>query len=310
MIGLEWTQALGRQMACLCHASTGLAGVAAGAAGDPARWPPHPHPTLAQVMLRVRQVLQGSEHAGGMPPFPSTVVRCCSDAHAERGAEVLAAAAAAREAEATGDGLCGEEGSGLDEDAIDAALAEAPSGSGSLGSGGSQPPSAAASGLDSSASGSSAGSGGGDAAAAAPASKQQQQPFRILVTGHSLGGSVATLCAYDLAHALPGWGSAVAAAPVAAGEGAGTAAAAAGAAATPAGAAGSAAEQAEGRQRPQQRPVLLSCYTFGAPRTGDRHLTCACCALAPCLCQPAAHVCGNLPRCPACPPCPPLPTTT
>jgi len=46
------------------------------------------------------------------------------------------------------------------------------------------------------------------AAATSAASQQQQQPQRrpvtVLVTGHSLGGALANLCAYEIATRWPG----------------------------------------------------------------------------------------------------------
>lgn len=264
-----------------------------------------------QVLRRVRQVLEGASHRGDMPPFATTVVRCCSPAHEEKGAALAAAAAAALQAEAAaaGGGMSGygesRELSGLDEAAMAAVLSEL-AGQG----GGASQASLASDG--------SAGSG----PAAGDTSKQQQrqqqqqeqQPFRIIVTGHSLGGAVATLCAMDLARELPEWGFAPVASPDvaqpqaadaavanagmdAAGEAvdglagaAGTALNGAGGAASttdgaaagpgpagPAGAAASAAAaaaaEAGGAGATQAataaRPVWLSVYTFGAPRTGN-----------------------------------------
>ncbi|KAL4436515.1 hypothetical protein ABPG75_003654 [Micractinium tetrahymenae] len=83
--------------------------------------------------------------------------------------------------------------------------------------------------------------------------RRQGRPFRIIITGHSLGGAMGTLCAIDLAKALPGWG--LAAAP----------------ALLPLPADG---PLAEGRLPADSTPlpcpaVSLSVYTFGAPRTGN-----------------------------------------
>ncbi|KAG2437103.1 hypothetical protein HYH02_011361 [Chlamydomonas schloesseri] len=94
---------------------------------------------------------------------------------------------------------------------------------------------------------------------------------RVIVTGHSLGGAHATLCALDLSMALgPGGRGAD-------GLGAAAAAAAPGGVGlgrnSKGGAAGAAGAQRE-RERAQQEPPLLpqemlSCYTFGCPRVGN-----------------------------------------
>lgn len=163
-----------------------------------------------QVLQRVRQVLQGLSHCDDMPPFGTTVVRCCSTAHEEKGAALAEAAATAlkaeAEAEAAGGGVSGygqsQELSDLDEGVMAAVLAElAGEGSGtsqaSLASNGST----------------SAGLAAGGSRQKQQQQQQQQQPFRIIVTGHSLGGAVATLCAIDLARELPKWGFAPQASP-------------------------------------------------------------------------------------------------
>ncbi|KAL4429353.1 hypothetical protein ABPG77_005127 [Micractinium sp. CCAP 211/92] len=278
-----------------------------------------------QVLQRVQQVLQGLSHRDDMPPFDTTVVRCCStldedSSHEEKNAAAAAEAAAALQAEAAtaGGGASGygssQELSGLDEAALAAVLAELAG----PGSGRSQ------------ASLASNGSAGTTTAPAGAEQQQQQQPqqqqqqqgpFRIIVTGHSLGGAVATLCAMDLARELPNWGFAPLASPdVVEPQAAGTEAAGAGmdgshaagaeartggsqaavygpagaalngaghtaqapaapsakAAGGPAGsaeavAAAAAAAEAGGSDATPAaaRPVWLSVYTFGAPRTGN-----------------------------------------
>ncbi|KAL4458650.1 hypothetical protein ABPG75_013515 [Micractinium tetrahymenae] len=256
-----------------------------------------------QVLQRVRQVLEGRHHGSDMPPFDTTVVRCCSQAHEEKGAALAAAAAAALEAEAAaaGGGMSGygesQELSGLDEAAVAAVLAEL-AGQGSATS----QASLASNGSAGNGSSSSSAGGGLSGGGASLKQQQQQQPFRIIVTGHSLGGAVATLCAADLARELPKWGfaplaspeapSSSAAQPRAAEDGApgvagiaanGAAGAAPAAAAAPAGttgpagaaaaAAAAAAAEAGGIEAAQAaaaaQPVWLSVYTFGAPRTGN-----------------------------------------
>ncbi len=266
-----------------------------------------------QVLQRVRQVLQGLSHHDNMPPFDTTVVRCCSAPHEEKNAALAAAAAAALQAEATAalGGVSGygssQELSGLDEADVAAVLNEL------VGQGSSASQVSLAS---------NGSAGGGSAACKAkqpapqqpqPQQQQQQQPFRIIVTGHSLGGAVATLCAMDLARELPNWGFAPLASPEAQPQAAGTEAAGAGtagvqaavfgpagavlngavhavqAAAAPlargaaaaaargpagsveAAAAAAAAAEAGGTDATPAaaRPVWLSVYTFGAPRTGN-----------------------------------------
>ena len=236
----------------------------------------------AQVLQRVQEVLQGQAHAA-LQPFSSTVVRCCSAEHEELGAEIAAAATAARkaEAEAAAD-LC--DGGSEDEAAAAQAAAEvlrlfslgAQAASNGTGS------SSAASGGTVNSAGEAASSACGNGYLSSSAvlqevqaqqqqqqaqqeqqqqqqqrqehqqQQQQQPPFRILVTGHSLGGAVGALCALDIARSLPEWGHA---------QVLGSAAAAAVLAApkepAPAGQPSGASQAG--------RPVSLSLYSFGAP---------------------------------------------
>lgn len=153
-----------------------------------------------QVLLRVRQILAGQQHAyragsssggkdgssasgaggtgpggdddgdssgSGMASFDTTVVRCCSTTHEQKIAELAAAAAAARAAEGVDEsGYEGRADSTIDEEALEAAasqlLSMSPGLKGASGVG------AHNSGLHSTSS---------TASSAA-------RPFRIFVTGH------------------------------------------------------------------------------------------------------------------------------
>lgn len=194
-----------------------------------------------QVLLRVQQVLEQQAHDGAdMAPLANTVVRCCSKEHEQRSAELAAAAAEARATEAAAlagehGAMAGGKGLAIDEEGLAAAAA------------------AAARHISSSAvhaPASSSGWGGfanGGAEMGGSGSSQLPQPFRIYITGHSLGGAVGTLCAFELARRLPQWGFAVA--PTAASP------------PPPA---------TERRDGCGARPaVSVSVYTYGAPRTGN-----------------------------------------
>lgn len=214
----------------------------------------------SQVLQRVRQVLEGRAHdSAAMAPFSTTVVRCCSKEHEEVSAEVVAAAAAARASEAAAVEMCyGEGQAGRDESLDEEAIAEVAAAVLRMSSSGEGKAGSSSENIGG-ANGGGSSSGCGDGASASDAASEQQLPFRILVTGHSLGGSVGTLCAFDLARQLPQWGYASVLgpnAPASASSG-GTVGAMAPAAA-PAGGSGA-----------QVRPIALSVYTFGAPRTGN-----------------------------------------
>lgn len=238
-----------------------------------------------QVLLRVRQILEGQQHSysegsssgsghggkegsgkegdsnhgsvgkqsngsgSGMVPFETTVVRCCSRAHEHKEAELAKAAAAARAAEAAEAGSAGHVH--VDEAELEAAA--------------SQLLSMASPFMDSSSIGLAGSAGtrsrGGSMrsmrSTASSTASSAGQPFRIFVTGHSLGGAVGTLCAFDIERELQHWGyatvpspfSAVVPAPAGNGGGGG------GSGGNPGGARG--------------RPVSVTCYTYGAPRTGN-----------------------------------------
>ncbi|PRW59946.1 alpha beta-hydrolase [Chlorella sorokiniana] len=253
-----------------------------------------------QVLLRVRQILDGQQHAyisggsssgggsgvnggskdggdgggedgsgkctgsskhggggGGMAPFETTVVRCCSRAHEQKEAELAEAAAAARAAEAAEAGPGGHIHIEAELDAAASQLLSLASplrGSSSIGLPGS--PGARAR---------EASWGGSMRSASSSTASSAGRPFRIFVTGHSLGGAVGTLCAFDIERELQRWGYTTVPSPFSTVD---PAAPAPGPPGTSNGGGGNSGSSS-GSGGARGRPVSVTCYTYGAPRTGN-----------------------------------------
>ena len=272
------------------------------------------HGLNQQVLQRVRQVLEGRQHAA-MEPFGTTVVRCCSQEHEERGAELEAAAAAARASEAAASGMAGygEGGGGdlggsasggseeweclnhkalataaaaatavlpVDEEAAAAVVSAVMQGGqeaaaallSAVGGGAGRDNTSNGAAVQPDNGASPAGPSGSALAAGGSRSGSRQTPFRVLITGHSLGGAVGTLCAHDLARLLPEWGHTTVVSPASSATfSEAVLSPVAAAAGGQAGEEGAAADALASSGRAAAAPTLVAvqCYTFGAPRTGN-----------------------------------------
>lgn len=210
------------------------------------------HGLDAQVLQRVRAVLEGAAHSSAeMAPLPTTVARCCSPEHEVKGAELAAAAALAREAEAAQlaeTEECEDEPSGslaAEEAALSAAVAIVLGHSGAAaraGSGSSSRTANLVSADPSNRSGGKGGSVGGGGSSKGGSGSGQPPFFRILVCGHSLGGAVGQLCSFDLSRQLLQWGFRIAPPGV------------------PDAPAADAGHGAGGGLGREQRPISLQCY--------------------------------------------------